>query len=321
MNFFTIVEHMKLIKTSLSLLILSHVNLSAGAQLSPALQKYCSQMDEKFKLYQWGESRCQDYQWNHVRNSARKTPLIWTTYGEEKSQGALNNTTLVLCGVHGDEITPVKFCFDLLEELKKPDYKFENKFIVIAPLVTPDSFFIKKPTRTNSVGVDVNRNFPTKDWTEDAHRLWHKNHRRDKRKNPGPHPASEQETIFQMNLVKRYKPHKVITVHSPLTMIDYDGPTLVAEESETAKDVLLKMSEKAENYKVANYPVFPGSLGNWAGREHGIPTYTIELPNSNPADSAKFWALFKDALLYGIDRNMSEKELISKKSQRSTSPQ
>lgn len=312
---------MKLKNISLTLLILSHVGFSFAGELTPALSKYCGQLEEKFKLYNWGKPNCENYQWNHVRNSAKKTPLIWTTFGEEKSAGAIENTTLVLCGVHGDEITPVKFCFDLLEELKKPEYKFNNKFIVVAPLVTPDSFLIKKPTRTNSAGVDVNRNFPTRDWRADAHKLWHKNHRKDKRKNPGPKAASEQETIFQMNLIRRYKPHKVITVHSPLTMIDYDGPTLVAEESETAKDVLLKMSEKAENYKVANYPVFPGSLGNWAGREHGIPTYTIELPNSNPADSAKFWTLFKDALMYGIDRNMKDKELVSDKPQTPTTPQ
>ncbi|MFY7993201.1 MAG: M14 family zinc carboxypeptidase [Bacteriovoracaceae bacterium] len=299
-------------KDTILTLIFFLVSASANAAgLTPALHNYCAQLEDKFKLYNWGKPLCENYEWNHVRNSAKKTPLIWTIFGNEKSQAAKENTTLILCGVHGDEITPVKFCFDLLEELKKPEYKFDDKLIVIAPLVTPDSFLITRPSRTNSAGVDVNRNFPTKDWHADAHRLWKKSYRRDKRKNPGPRAASEQETIFQMNLILRYKPHKVITVHAPLTMIDYDGPTLVAEKNETAKDVLLKMSEKAENYKVANYPVFPGSLGNWAGREQNIPTYTIELPNSNPADSAKFWSLFKDAVLYGIDRNMKKEELIT----------
>ncbi len=286
-------------------LILLFAAFNAAAS-TPVLDKYCEQLEAKFKKYDWPSSQCKSYQWNHVRSTAKKTPLIWTVLGEEKSAGAQENTTLVLCGVHGDEITPVKFCFDLLEELKKPEYNFDKKLIIVAPLVSPDSFFTDKPTRTNAAGVDVNRNFPTHDWHTDAHRLWKRNYRKDRRKNPGPKAASEQETIFQMNLIKRYRPHKVITVHSPLTMIDYDGPTLVAEKNETAKDVLLKMSEKAENYKVANYPVFPGSLGNWAGRELNIPTYTIELPNSNPADSAKFWTLFKDALMYGIDRNMKD---------------
>ena len=34
---------------------------------------------------------------------------------------------------------------------------------------------------------------------------------------------SEQETYFQVNLIKRYMPSKIISVHAPLTIIDYDG--------------------------------------------------------------------------------------------------
>lgn len=271
--------------------------------LNPEIQKFCSALDKKFTEYKWGKVPCEEYQWNLVRRSKVGTPLIWTTFGEENSMAA-RNTTLVLCGVHGDEITPVKFCWDLLQELKN-NHTFEDKMVVVAPLVAPDSFLKDRPTRTNAQGVDVNRNFPTKDWRSDAHKKWKQHYKGDKRKFPGPYAASEQETIFQMNLIIRYKPNKVISVHAPLTLWDYDGPSLRAEVGKSAKDLLEQMSKKSSGYKVSNYPIFPGSLGNWSGKENHIPTYTLELPNTNPDETDKFWLLFKDALIYALNHKMS----------------
>lgn len=271
--------------------------------LTDPVKKFCMNLGDKFSAYKWGEVGCENYNWNHVRSSHVGTPLIWTVFGDENSILAKANVTLVLCGVHGDEITPVKFCFDLMNELKN-NHTFADKLIVVAPLVAPDSFLISKPSRVNGRGVDVNRNFPTSDWKAEAHKRWKNHLKSDKRKYPGKAAASEQETIFQMNLILRYKPNKVISVHAPLTMLDYDGPSLRAEDGKSAKMLLEQMSSKASGYKISNYPVFPGSLGNWSGYEKRIPTYTLELPNSNPQETEKFWNLFKDALVYAIDHKM-----------------
>jgi murein peptide amidase A len=273
----------------------------ATAPLSAPVAKYCENLQKKFSQYKWDGLRCEDFHWNHVRNSNLGTPLIWTVFGDENSE-AKDNTTLVFCGVHGDEITPVKFCWDLMNELKS-HHSFKDKLVVVAPLVAPDSFLVDRPTRTNGRGVDVNRNFPTNDWRVHAHKKWKENTNGDKRKFPGPHPASEQETIFQMNLILRYKPNKVISVHAPLMLLDYDGPSLKSENGD-AKTLLEEMSSKASGYKVSNYPIFPGSLGNWAGKEKHIPTYTLELPNTNPQETDKFWNLFKDAMIYAINHKM-----------------
>lgn len=270
--------------------------------LNSEVQKVCTDLDGKFAEYKWGEAQCNQFQWINVRKSKAGTPLIWTTFGEENTK-AQANTTLVLCGVHGDEITPVKFCWDLMRELKA-NHSFGDKMVVVAPIVSPDSFFKSKPTRTNAAGVDVNRNFPTSDWNRDALRRWRDYYKKDKRKYPGPKAASEQETIFQMNLVKRYKPNKIITVHAPLTILDYDGPSLKGSSGQSAKDLLEQMSQKSMGYKISNYPVFPGSLGNWAGKENHIPTYTLELPNTVPSETDRFWNLFKDAVLYAIEHKM-----------------
>lgn len=270
--------------------------------MNPEVEKICKALDTKFAEYKWGETHCQYFKWINVRKSAAGTPLIWTVFGEEKSPAA-SNTTLIMCGVHGDEITPVKFCWDMMRELKS-NHTFSDKVVVVAPLVSPDSFLKSKPTRTNAAGVDVNRNFPTADWKREAHKRWAAVHKKDRRKFPGPRAASEQETIFQMNLIKRYKPNKIISVHAPLTLLDYDGPSLKEEAGKYAKTVLEQMSQKSMGYKVSNYPIFPGSLGNWAGKENHIPTYTLELPNTNYLETDRFFMTFKEAMLYAIDHKM-----------------
>ncbi len=271
-------------------------------ELNYDIKKFCKTLDGKFAEYKWGEAHCEYFKWVNVRKSSVGTPLIWTVFGEENSPAA-QNTTLIMCGVHGDEITPVKFCWDLMRELKS-NHSFSDKVVVVAPLVTPDSFFKSKPTRTNATGIDVNRNFPTADWKAEAHKRWKTVHKKDRRKFPGHHAASEQETIFQMNLIKRYKPNKVISVHAPLTLLDYDGPSLKAEEGKYAKTVLEQMSQKSMGYKVSNYPIFPGSLGNWAGKENHIPTYTLELPNTNYLETDRFFNLFKEAVLFAVEHKM-----------------
>ncbi len=286
----------------------SLINIGFCGQ-SLAIKKYCTKLDSKFQSYGWGESKCLDIDWIHVRNSVLGDPLLWTVLGDVESEKEEDlkkkDITIVMCGVHGDEITPVKFCFDLLYSLfeLKLDPKFieefKNKLVIVAPLVNPDSFFKKRPTRVNARGVDVNRNFPTEDWFKDARKLWISKYKKDKRRNPGLKSASEPEVIFQMNLIKRYKPDKIISVHSPLTLIDYDGPDKIIEGSVDggkAQELLIQMSKDASDYKIENYPFFPGSLGNWAGKEREIPTYTLELPTSDPSKSKDYWKLFKEAI-------------------------
>ncbi len=272
---------------------------------SPQVKRYCDRLDKYFKKYEWGKSTCHDYSWNHVRSSFYGNPIIWFVFGDESLGTSKKNVTFIECGVHGDEITPIKFCYDLLEDLKEnPQIIGTDKLVVVAPLVTPDSFFKEKPTRTNARGVDINRNFPTKDWNQKAISLWKSRYHSDKRRYPGKSSLSEQETIFQVNIIKRYDPNKVISIHAPLTLLDYDGPHIGQENGMAARELLESMSDKAGKYKVSNYPFFTGSLGNWAGNERNIPTYTLELPNSDWHKTDRYYALFREAIFHAIGNNL-----------------
>jgi protein MpaA len=276
------------------------------SSVTPQINKHCLEIDRKFYSYKWSESHCHRVNWNHVRNSVESRPLIWKVFGEEKTG---NNVTMILCGVHGDEITPIKFCFDILKDLIDNPLDMKDQTLVLVPLVNPDSFLKEMPTRTNANGVDVNRNLPTKDWDREALSTWKNRYGSNPRRYPGKKSLSEPETLFQVNLIKRYQPHKIISVHAPLTLLDYDGPRLAGKTTISLGEKLLKtMSKKAYNYKIRNYPFFPGSLGNYAGSERNIPTYTLELPNSDPARSQEFWDVFRDAIRDAIKTDFRSAE-------------
>lgn len=267
---------------------------------------FCSKIDSSFKRYHWGESNCRDQKWYSNMVSVLKTPLVWSIYGEK---GSDVETTLIMCGVHGDEITPVKFCFDIIAHLNNANSlgsesehfneDFKNKRIVVVPLVSPDSFFKKRPTRTNANGVDINRNLPTKDFKKKAVKLWKTRYRSDKRRYPGEVAMSEPESKFQVMLINKFNPRKIISVHSPLTMLDYDGPANANSGGHvglSANELLITMSAQAKGYRIKNYPFFPGSLGNYAGNERHIPTFTLELPTSDPSKSDRYWKRFREAI-------------------------
>lgn len=303
------------------------LSLTLGAQeatqnvLTPAVKTYCEKLEKSFKKYGWSKSQCESFKWSHYRNSVLGDPLMWTVFGdvsdEEKPSFKEKDVSVVMCGVHGDEITPVKFCFDLMyylsEAYSDPEVgkEFSNKVVLVAPLVNPDSYFKDpRPTRVNARGVDPNRNFPTKDWQMQARQLWISKFKRDKRRNPGVNPLSEPEVVFQVNLIKRYSPDKIISVHSPLTLLDYDGPSLPAGnglDGGKAHELLIQMSKDASGYNIKDYPFFPGSLGNWAGQEREIPTYTLELPSSDPRKNEEYWKLFKSAMHNAIVHNLRQK--------------
>lgn len=290
-----------------------HHSIQGPAQEGHAAEvsRYCQKLQKSFDRYGWGKSECEKVNWSWQRRSSDGDPLIYAIWEDTNPNPAKPiSTTLIMCGVHGDEITPIKFCFDVMEMLndvasKKPEYRenYRNKRVVVAPLVSPDSYFKRYPSRTNARGVDINRNFPTKDWQKDALRLWAQRYGKDKRRYPGPNAGSESETQFQVDLIDGFVPGKIVSVHSPLTMLDYDGPEdfqTGGEVGNKASELLIQMSRKAKGYRIKNYPFFPGSLGNYAGNERGIPTFTLELPTSDNRRHKDYWKQFQGAIRAAI---------------------
>ena len=235
--------------------------------------------------------------WRVGGHSVEGRPLMVAEFGDPQA----TNTTLILSTVHGDEITPLYVGFELVRWLNDRKDKLGKTHVIVAPLVNPDGFFRKpKRTRVNARGVDINRNFATNDWEKDALAAWKRKFRSDPRRFPGSAARSEPETAFQEELIRNFKPQKILSIHSPLNFMDYDGPTNLALAN-FPKEYVRECLKLRARLKAISSGFFPGSLGNFAGRELGIPTLTLELPTANPKKAEEYWKKFNTGIQTMID--------------------
>lgn len=181
---------------------------------------------------------------------------------------------------HGDEGIAgqlmERFIAFLTETL--PEFTAEQAFAVV-PVVNPDG--LVQNTRFNANGVDLNRNFPTADWREENTGTPYYS---------GPNAGSEPETQAIIRLLEHCKPSKIVTVHSPYRVLNYDGPGRPLAEAMAAYS----------GYAIVEsigYPT-PGSFGTYTGKERNIPTITLELPEDEPFETV--WKDNRSALLAAI---------------------
>ncbi len=211
-----------------------------------------------------------------------KSELPWQVFGKSVKEknihylalGSGEETIIIFGGFHGDELLGARLVFQYAEYLATMD-RVQPVRIVIVPVMNPDGLFLN--TRTNANGVDINRNFPTENWKADS---------RSPRTNPGKAPASEPETRAVMKLLEKYPPNRIVSVHTPLKVVNYDGPGKLMAEAMAVHN----------QYPVSGdigYPT-PGSFGTFAGVEQNIPTVTLELPRG--VSMADVWEANRNAL-------------------------
>lgn len=175
---------------------------------------------------------------------------------------------ILIIGVfHGDEWQGEYFINSYLKNSKEPK---KNEVYYIPRLNN-------NAERKNKRGVDLNRNFPTKNWIKSENNDYF----------GGEKPNSEIETKFLVDLIDKNDFSAIITLHAPYKVINYDGPAL-----ELAQKI-----QKFINYKITSdigYPT-PGSFGTYCGIERNIPTITLEIDENEDIESLKnkFHKLFE----------------------------
>lgn len=196
---------------------------------------------------------------------------------------------LVFSLIHGDETPAGSVGRFWMERLQTIDPR--NNWRVV-PILNPDG--VKYRTRTNANKVDLNRNFPTRDWTEKAKPYWQRDTKSNPRRFPGDVAASEPETKCAMKHLEDFNPDFIVSIHTPLKVLDFDGPKV-----KTPKYDYLPWKSLGH---------YPGSLGRFMWFERNIPVLTMELKEDLP-NNPEPWVQLQDIIgvLVGLELENSNK--------------
>jgi len=175
-------------------------------------------------------------------------------------------STLAIAGIHGEE---AETTFLLSRVLRHYTESLQNTAFILC--ANPDG--VSLGTRGNANGVDLNRNFPTANWsaeitlskaTLESERVTELS--------SGKNPGSEAETKSLIEIIQKLKPTEILSIHSPLSCVE-------APKRSPLADFLANLSET--EYKTdIGYPT-PGSLGTWC-KENAVHCITWELPRLAP---------------------------------------
>jgi hypothetical protein len=232
-----------------------------------------------------------------LRSACEKIEILPECLSQEKrpifhygKKGVNKNPAkvLVFSLIHGDE-TPAgtvgRFWMERLETIEP-----RNHWRVV-PVLNPDG--VERKTRTNANKVDVNRNFPTKDWSEKALVNWKRDTKSNPRRFPGLTSGSEPETLCALKHIEDFKPDFVVSVHTPLKVLDYDGPRV--------------KPPKFDYLPWKSLGHYPGSLGRYLWFERKIPVLTMELKEDLPNSHDPFLQL-QDIIGYLVSLEQENKK-------------
>jgi protein MpaA len=189
--------------------------------------------------------------------------------------GQSYDVTLVLAAIHGNEPAGVRLAERLAEHLQRHAELLQGRKVVILPVANPDG--IARGTRFNANGVDLNRNFAASNRQNNAQN--------------GYSALSEPEARVIHQLIRQYTPDRIVSIHQPLTCIDYDGPagTLASSMAQNCDLPIRRLGAQ------------PGSLGSYAGLTLRIPIITLELPaKADQLDQESLWRRYGPALVAAV---------------------
>lgn len=209
--------------------------------------------------------------------SVEGRPIHWQRLGTGP------DVTLIIATIHGNESAGTPLLERLEKELVASPSLLEGRTVALVPVANPDGY--ANGSRFNAHGVDLNRDFPAENFKRASHR--------------GDEPLSQPESRALASLIARLSPDRIISIHQPLSCVDYDGPARALASAIAAGGPL----------KVRRLGGRGGSLGSYAGQTLGIPIITLELPGGvERRDADALWLAYGPMLLAGVSHGRIARE-------------
>ena len=274
-------------------------------QKQKIIDAYCETVGEKLGSVNVQDCKNAKLQLSGITSNQDK-PLTFRDFNTQVSNENSNEKTRILLvgGIHGDEFSGVSIAFKWLNKLAK-DYSSNTSQIInnyhwrVIPILNPDGLLQGdgESKRMNANDVDLNRNFPTEDWDEFAHKFWINKRGRDPRRFPGPEGGSEIETQWIVEQINEFNPHAVISIHAPYGIVDSDGPI---DPPKHLGPLQLKI-----------LGTYPGSMGRYVGVQKNIPMLTVELKRAGTMPSQNDIDLIWEDIQKWIDKKVLNNEAVA----------
>lgn len=186
--------------------------------------------------------------------------------------GSGNSTIVFVGATHGDEKSSTATLNSLIDYLERnPDVIPSHRTVVIIPNLNPDGYHASK--RTNANNVDLNRNFPAKNWKRDVTMPggWFN------ADGGGKSPLSEPEAKTLADYILNVKPRLVLTYHAAAGVVmpndSGDSDSLARIYSQKSN---LAYEPNSQTNHIFQYDT-TGSFEEWLHDKHDIPALLVEL--------------------------------------------
>lgn len=186
--------------------------------------------------------------------------------------GSGNKLVFIFGAIHGDEINSIRTVWYFLEKVFSGELELPSSLrLLIVPVLNPDGVYYH--SRLNANGVDLNRNFPVKNWRKAAFVSRHRIPR-----GGGDYPASEKETKVLLQVLKEKKPLLSLSYHS---QAGYIYPEIKDKLSvKWAKIYSEHSGIKSKEVDWSDYYyTITGSFAQWVNRQPRLHTILVEHDN------------------------------------------
>ena len=209
-------------------------------------------------------------------------PIEMVVFGPPATKAAIQTRpTFVFAGIHGEEQQAAATAESLIDHLRQTPSLYRDRQVAVLSRANPDG--LAKHRRVNEHGVDLNRNFPARNFHPT--------------KKHGQFPACEPETQALLAAIAQLNPGRIVSIHTCRAGRhgnNWDGK---------GKSLAEAMG-RHNHYRCFGvwHNETPGSFGSWAGVDRALAVATLEIPNDRT--DAQAWSENRDALLAAIAHDL-----------------